>query len=628
MHEVMCRAFGPPQVTIDDVPAPAPLHWRKNLALLIYLLASPRRTRSREHLVGLLWPDRPDANARHSLNEALGTLRRAAGDGAVETPGDLVCLGDAFQSDMEQFARAMAAGEWGRAASFVAGEFAEGLVVPGASNFTEWLETERRHWQAQGIDALTRHAAALFAEGRVQAGVEAGRRALELDPRSDRAARALMRGLLLLGDAAGARELGERFAARLARDLGSRPEARTLDLVAQAATQPSGHAGWVRPLPEPLVGRERELSAAVAAWDRSRRERLGTLVLVLGEPGFGVSRLLHELGRRARLKGASVARVAAVDADRSMPLGGVIGLAEGGLLDAPGIAAVPSACIASLAARSARWVERFPATTPGGEIPVDVALGEVVAASAEERPVLLLLDDAHRLDDETLRTLPGLLRRWEALPVTLVLGASPAEPRPALDELRARLGRDHAGVAVSLGPLTVRALRELAAHLMPDYGVADLDRVVRRIVAGSGGIPLLALELLRAIGRGLELAPQTRPWPESFRTLDDSLPGELPDNLVAAVRINFRRLSPPARELLVAATVLPERFDAAGLARVTGRTTSDVEAALDELEASGWVSAEGRGYSFVARLMRRLVGEEMLTLGQRQRLLERLQGRR
>ena len=54
---VACRALGPVALSVDGIPAPAELLWRKHLALLLYLLRSPRRTRGREHLIGLLWAD-------------------------------------------------------------------------------------------------------------------------------------------------------------------------------------------------------------------------------------------------------------------------------------------------------------------------------------------------------------------------------------------------------------------------------------------------------------------------------------------------------------------------------------------------------------------------------------------
>src|SRR2546426_12226159 len=76
---VHCWVLGPARVTVDGVDAPPELLWRKHLALLVYLARSPRRSRMREHLVGLLWSDRDERQARHSLSEALRVFRRILG---------------------------------------------------------------------------------------------------------------------------------------------------------------------------------------------------------------------------------------------------------------------------------------------------------------------------------------------------------------------------------------------------------------------------------------------------------------------------------------------------------------------------------------------------------------------
>jgi len=50
--------FGAPTARLSGEVPPPDVLWRKHLALLIYLALSPGMTRSREHLLGLLWPDR------------------------------------------------------------------------------------------------------------------------------------------------------------------------------------------------------------------------------------------------------------------------------------------------------------------------------------------------------------------------------------------------------------------------------------------------------------------------------------------------------------------------------------------------------------------------------------------
>jgi len=81
---ILCETLGPPLVRLDDGSVPASLQWHKNLALLVYLARSPKRVRGRDHLIGLLWGDQPEDDARHSLNQAVSTLRNYAGE-SIET---------------------------------------------------------------------------------------------------------------------------------------------------------------------------------------------------------------------------------------------------------------------------------------------------------------------------------------------------------------------------------------------------------------------------------------------------------------------------------------------------------------------------------------------------------------
>src|SRR5260370_25420558 len=70
---------GAVEVSVSGATAPRPLTWNKHLALLIYLARSPKRVRTREHLIGLLWSEKPEGPARGSLNEAVRILRQSVG---------------------------------------------------------------------------------------------------------------------------------------------------------------------------------------------------------------------------------------------------------------------------------------------------------------------------------------------------------------------------------------------------------------------------------------------------------------------------------------------------------------------------------------------------------------------
>ena len=200
----------------------------------------------------------------------------------------------------------------------------------------------------------------------------------------------------------------------------------------------------------------------------------------------------------------------------------------------------------------------------------------------------------------------------------MILCVSPGPPGSELDELRAQIGRDLPGTTLTLGPLGVSELAELVGSLMPDLDPEERDRLARRVAADTAGIPLLALQIFNAVRLGMELGRFTS-WPEPFRTLVQTFPGDLPDSVVAAIRVGFRRLTPHAQTALAAASVLGDRVPAATLGAACGIEGTELTSALDELEWQRWLAADARGYSFVARIVQEVVAEDMLTPGQRHR---------
>ncbi|MBA3659476.1 MAG: hypothetical protein H0W67_07755, partial [Gemmatimonadales bacterium] len=213
------------------------------------------------------------------------------------------------------------------------------------------------------------------------------------------------------------------------------------------------------------------------------------------------------------------------------------------------------------------------------------------------------------------------LRDLAAAPLTVAVAMAPFPVRPELDELRTRIGRDLDGETLRLHGLDAASLRSLAERMLPGYDPLAIDRVVRRVATDSAGMPLLAVELLRAVTLGLDLGTIAGAWPEPLRTLDQTLPGDLPDAVVAAIRIGVRRLSPTAQRILAAAAVLGDLVPAPQLDRALALDPEEAARALDELEWHGWLVSEPRGYSFVARVVRRVIERDMLTPGQRRRVL-------
>lgn len=58
------------------------------------------------------------------------------------------------------------------------------------------------------------------------------------------------------------------------------------------------------------------------------------------------------------------------------------------------------------------------------------------------------------------------------------------------------------------------------------------------------------------------------------------------------------------------------------MGQATGLVVEALDAALDELEEQGCLTAEGRGYAFVARIVREVVAEGRVTASHRQQIRE------
>jgi DNA-binding SARP family transcriptional activator len=635
---ISCRTLGPVQVLVDGEPAPPELLWRKNLALLVYLARSPTRARARDHLIGLLWADKGEQAARQSLREAIRVLKLYLGETGMDLAGDQVALAaGATVLDVDQFAELVAREEWAEAARLVGGEFLEGFSVPGASGFEDWLAAERLAWRRRSVEAIARCAEDRLRAGDVVAATDLGLRGLELDPLSELALRAVMRSLALAGDRAGALARYQAVVDRLKASAGAEPTAELAALAERVRRErswkvpdylASTRAVGAESRRAPLIGREAQLKELLRVWADVRSRGRAAAVIVAGDPGLGKTRLLEEVLTRVRLEGAAVTMVAAVPADREQAGNGLLGLARGGLLEAAGVAAAQPAALAALAAELPEWGDRFGKQVRGVQAqPLARAMSEVLRAAAEEQPVVVGVDDAQYLDPPSLDALAGLARDLAARPLYLVLTSVRQGGPPELDALWSHLGRDVVGVTIPLEPLDAEAMLRLARWALPGYGEPDLERVSRRVRADSAGLPLLAVELLHAVAVGMVLGTTSGAWPQPLRTLSQTLPGDLPGAVIAAIRVGFRRLSEPAQRALAAAAVLGEPEQAERIGRAAGLEHEALHAALDELEWQRWLTADARGYAFLARIVRDVVVRDMVAPGQLQRLQAAAEGR-
>lgn len=612
MVELTC--LGPPQLRVDGAEAPPELVWRKHLALLVYLARSPRG-RTRDHLMGLLWSDKDQAKARHSLNEALRVLRRSLGDQLL-TEGDLVRVTPgAIVTDLEPLDVAR-----------IGGEFLEGFVVPDAPEFEDWVARERTQLRGASLDLLVQSAERALDAGQVREARDAAGRAMGLDQHHEPAALVLMRAHVLEGARALALDVYQRLADALRRDLNAEPSPAARELADRARSGVVLRGTPATPPVEervPLVGTgRRQLVALLDAW-REAAAGSARLMLLRGDPGTGKTRLADELAARARLDGAAVAYARALEGDSVADLVGA--WVRGGLAVSE-LAGAPPPALAGLAAADPDLLVRF----PGARSAAPQAMGEALTAGAlavaEIRPLLLVLDDAHRAAPEVLAAIGRLAQRGRPARLGILLTVA-TQSAADTDVVSERIGRDLAGTELATGPLADADVGELVAWALPDYRADEAKRLVRRVMADTAGNPFLAVELVLAVRAGLTLSAgrddRGEAWPARRRTLDETLPSELPPSVAAALRRRYRALSESAQRALAALAVLGGRTPLDAVARGADVARAELEGALDELEWQRWLVGDAHGYAFVTRLAREVILADMVTAGERRRIRER-----
>jgi predicted ATPase/DNA-binding SARP family transcriptional activator len=483
------RVLGEPRALAGGVEVLA--RRRKELALLAYLAAS-RRPVTRERLATLLWGDRRDERARHSLRQTLHRLTTAL-PGALEvTPDRVAVAADGLAYDAAAFEADVSAGRWEDALARWRGELLAGCDDAGGDEFQAWLAAERARLGRLHAAALQRLAESALAEGRWGDAAAWAARWTDAAPRHSAAAVAWIEALRLSGRA---EEAAARHAEIAARWIDSAvepsPEWRALgealarDRRAPSAA-PSADAGSAALFGPDLVGRAAQFAALASAWERVRAGG-SAVVLVEGEPGLGKTRLCADFVARVQAQGDAWLAVARASDARDAGAWAVLRDALAGLERAPGIGGAPDWALAEMARLVPALRERFRtlAAPDGAEELLHEAVCRVLADVAAESPILLHVDDAAEADSVSTRLLAAVARR--RIPgVMLLLAAGPgAVDLPGAER-------------VALARLAA-AETEVLVGSMLDLPVDERRRLAEWVHGEAGGNPSRSVEVIRAL---------------------------------------------------------------------------------------------------------------------------------
>jgi len=373
-------------------------------------------------------------------------------------------------------------------------------------------------------------------------------------------------------------------------------------------------------IPERLYGREREIDALLASFDRVVTNGTSELVLVSGYSGIGKSSVVHEVhkvlvpprglfasGKFDQYK-RDIPYATLAQAFHSLvrPLLGRSEAELGRWRDALSKALGPHGqLVTSLVPELELVIGRQP---PVPELPPHEAQNRFQTVfrrflsvfARKEHPLALFLDDLQWLDTATIELLEHLVTHSEVR-YLLLIGAYRDNEVAATHPLR-RMSEAvrNAGARVQeivLEPLRIDDVSRLVAgalqcELEPARSLAEL------VQAKTGGNPFFAIQFFTALAEEgmLSFNPVALAWEWDINRIRAK---SYTDNVVDLVAGKLKRFAVITQEALKQFACLGNVADVATLIRVHGQTEEAVNTALWEAVLAGLVVREDNAYKFL-----------------------------
>lgn len=366
-------------------------------------------------------------------------------------------------------------------------------------------------------------------------------------------------------------------------------------------------------LPPPVIGRQLGTfvgrSMAIAALDRAL-DAVGRqfLVAVSGEPGIGKTALVGHWAGGAHNRGITVL-VGSSPPEGVAPYQPFIDAIRPLLRNDSTLR--PRGAGAANLARLMPELAGASTGTPLLDDPkteryvINEAFVELLGNAADRHGrLILVLDDLHWADEASLALLGHLLRHRRDVPV-LVVGTyrdTDLDRRHPLSDLLRDQRRDRRADRLDLSGLDAAEVTSLVTAVA---GGTPPDAALEVIISETEGNPFFIEEIVEhLVSEGMVV--------DGTWDFDPRAAMTIPEGIRDTIGRRLDRLSNTAQELLAAGAVIGTSFDVAILMEVDDSPVVEVEAALEEAIAAGFVSESGTGeVSFSHALIRQTILDEI-----------------
>lgn len=606
---------------------------RKAEALLAYLATSAGQESSRENLSSLLWGAFEQQRARQSLRQVLLSLTKTSSEFGVSIlrmVSKTVSLDlNTVSIDLIEFESLMAEqtpAAIGKALDLYQGEFVAGLAAH-AAEYDNWLIVERARLHEIALNGCLYLLQTQESADKLGPAIQTATRALTLDPLREDIHRRLMRIYVRNGMRSSALAQYRHCCEVLERELDVAPDVETTELYrsvlaggrndgsgTNAAHETPG-TGQINLIAAPteevdastdpsigsgLIGRTSEMEHLSSALVRVESTGCG-LVQLIGETGVGKTELAREFGRKMLANGTPVFTVLANAAEQTLKFGLWTDLLAGmlpsrsdrRLRKLPGWArAQIERLVFGLGGSMGKTGE-----TDGDLRPLYDAVLKFLFAISSDGPVLLILDDIGKTDENSLRLLSYLIRHGSRAPILFVSTARSVDypPLAAVSQILTELQNDVRSEVLNLEPVS----RADARHLVRSFGKShNIELPFKDIWTLSEGNP----GIIEAIYR------------ESAGRDNENGRVGVPSSVRREVSETIASCSDGARQLVTAMGVAEGSVNCRILGSVVGLSDSETATALEELTATQIVEVDGEEVRFSRERYRAAICDELLPI--------------